>query len=773
MTDAQPRAPSVADLHTTPALPPGAALGHLVAGPDDRGAMSLPPDLARLARDCGIAPEWIDAYGQPQTVPADTLRALLSALGFEADTPARVAESADRLHAFGHPAHAPLVTARVGEAVVWRGHPDGAGPARLTLEDGRGYDCAIEALPGGWLRIPAVGVPGYHRIEHDGVQTVVAVAPQRAWTLDDACADAPGERWWGLAVQLHSLRADARGELVGAGGFAALACVAEHAGRQGAQALAVSPAHALFAADPARCSPYSPSSRRWLNVLHADAALVFGRERVREAKRLAGVAELAARLEAAQLIDWPGVAEVRLGCQRRLYEDTFIFSEGRPQARAAADQPLADNFIAFLDDGGQPLLRHACFEALHAHFRRLLGPKTGGFHDWPAEYRDPASPAVAEFARANEAEIGFHLFLQWLAACGLAGAQAAARGAGMGVGLIGDLAVGMDPGGSEAWSHQGVVLHGLSVGAPPDLLNPLGQAWGLATYSPAALAASGYRAFIDMLRAVMRASGGIRIDHVLGLRRLWLSPPDGGGAYLQMPFDDLLRLVVLESWRNRAIVIGEDLGTVPAGLREALADHGIAGMKVLWFERETAQDGGGFADPERWPRGAVALTSTHDLPTVAGWWAGRDIDWREKLGIGTPADIERQRAERAIDRTLITEPPALDASGLAVPPADMAFDRVGRSGCALAVVQAEDLLGLVEQANLPGTVDEHPNWRRRLPVSCGSLLDTPDAAARLNVLTAARARQLVLPLKGAWNPSATQPGLAAVMREVRQAELPK
>jgi len=761
---------SVADLHTNVQLPPGAALGNQAAGPIVSDAPTLPPDLLRLARACGIAPEWNDAYGQIQHVPAATLRALLAALGFEADSPARIAESEDRLHAFGHPAHAPLVTARVGEAVVWRGRPEGAGAADLMLEDGRHYGCTIEALPGGWLRIPAIGMAGYHRLEHAGVGTVVAVAPQRAWTIDDACAAAPGQRWWGLATQIYSLRADARAELAGVGGYAALACVAENAGRQGAQALAVSPVHALFSADPSRYSPYSPSSRRWLNVLHADASPAFGRERVRDAKRRAGVAELAARLEAQTLIDWPGVAQVRFAYLRLLFEDAFAFVDGRPQARNLMDDTLAENFASFIDEGGVALVRHACFEALHEHFRREHGTPGGGFHDWPAAFRDPATPEVAAFAREHQHEIGFHLYLQWLAARGLSGAQAAARGAGMGIGLIGDLAVGMDHGGSEAWCSQGQVLAGLSVGAPPDLLNPLGQSWGLATYSPAALAASGYRAFIDMLRAVMRSAGGIRIDHVLGLRRLWLAPPGGGGAYLQMPFEDLLRLVVLESWRNRAVVIGEDLGTVPDGLRAALADHGISGMRVLWFERDSVADGSGFSAPERWPRASVALTTTHDLPTVAGWWAGRDIDWREKLGIGSAADIERQRAERAIDRTLMTEPPVVDTTGAAVPPADVAFDRVGRSACALALVQAEDLLGLVEQPNIPGTRDEHPNWRRRLPVGCGSLLDTPDAAARVTVLTAARSRPLTVPLVGAWHPSATQPGLAAVMRAVRESK---
>ena len=288
----------------------------------------------------------------------------------------------------------------------------------------------------------------------------------------------------------------------------------------------------------------------------------------------------------------------------------------------------------------------------------------------------------------------------------------------MRIGLISDVAVGMNPGGSHAWSRPQDLLLGLSVGAPPDLFNTRGQDWGLTAFSPQALLSTGFEPFIATLRAAMRAAGGVRIDHAMGLTRLWLVPrgaPPSEGAYLTYPLDDLLRLIALESHRHRAIVIGEDLGTVEPEFRERMAQAGIAGMDVLWFQR----DGKKFLPPAKWRRDAVAMTSTHDLPTVAGWWRGADIETRAKLGL---ADEARERKERAQDRkslwsafrkdgvTTKTMPPSSEPA----PAVDAAVAFTAQSPAPLALIPIEDVLGLTEQPNLPGTIDEHPNWRRRL-----------------------------------------------------------
>jgi 4-alpha-glucanotransferase len=321
----------------------------------------------------------------------------------------------------------------------------------------------------------------------------------------------------------------------------------------------------------------------------------------------------------------------------------------------------------------------------------------------------------------------------------LADAQKAGRDAGMHVGLIADLAVGTDGSGSHAWSRQQDILMGVAVGAPPDLINTSGQNWGLTSFSPRALRQHGFLPFLETLRATLRHAGGARIDHVLGLQRLWLVPEGARakeGAYLRYPVEDMLRLITLESLRHRAIIIGEDLGTVPEGFQQRLAEAGVMGMRVLWFER----DHGFFVDPSRWSARAMATTSTHDLATVAGWWSGRDIDWRVHLQQGAGGgDEDAQRAQRAQDRRSLWA--AFEHAQVAqgrVPAAeqptavvDAAIRFVARTPAPLAIVPIEDLLGLTEQPNLPGTTNEHPNWRRRLPGPVDTLLQAPAPAARM------------------------------------------
>ncbi|MFD0391691.1 4-alpha-glucanotransferase [Tistrella bauzanensis] len=371
-----------------------------------------------------------------------------------------------------------------------------------------------------------------------------------------------------------------------------------------------------------------------------------------------------------------------------------------------------------------------------------------GWRGWPEAFRDPRSPAVAAFARDHQDAVARALMLQWQASRGLSAAHQAARDAGMPVGLIADLAIGVDGSGAQAWSHQDQMLIGATIGAPPDLFNPLGQNWGLAAFSPRALAASGHAAYIQMLRAALRHAGGIRIDHILGLMRLWLIPEGAApaeGAYLRYPLQDLLHATVLESRRHHAVVIGEDLGTVPAGFRDMLGAHGILGTRVLWFERDA---GDNFLPPDRWERSVVATATTHDLPTTAGWWAGADIDWRERLGLFGPGETsESLRELRALDRSRLWS--ALDAAGSvdgiepaphasADPVIDGTLNFLGQTPTPLVLAPLEDLAGLGDQPNLPGTIAEHPNWRRRMPAPVPDLLETPAARRRLSRLGSGR-----------------------------------
>ena len=398
-----------------------------------------------------------------------------------------------------------------------------------------------------------------------------------------------------------------------------------------------------------------------------------------------------------------------------------------------------------LSEGGG-LEGHARFEALHATMTRDHGK--WHWRDWADGLADAGSAAVRQFAAVHARDISRHAFYQFMADRSLGAAQHAAKMAGMAVGLVSDLAVGVDSGGSQCWARPDQTLLGLNVGAPPDLLNTRGQSWGLTAFSPRGLQLHGFGVFIEMLRAAMRHAGGVRIDHAMGLARLWVTP-DGAsaadGVYLHFPVDDMLRLIRLESLRHRAIVLGEDLGTFPDGFQERISSAGMLGMRVLWFER--AQDQG-FTAPSGWDCGAVSMTSTHDLPTVAGWWSGRDTTWRQQLAHIDDAGVQREHGERAQDRRLLWS--AMQASGAAqdeAPPPDQpdravdaAIRHVAMATCALTIIPLEDVLALQEQPNLPGTLDEHPNWRRRMPGPAATLLDDPVVAARLRDLDAVRKR---------------------------------
>ena len=682
--------------------------------------------LHALAAEAGVSVHWQDYRDRPQIVDDEVLRALLAALGLPGGSESEIADSRARLAAERDDTRwPPVIVTDVLSPVPLPPAAHRSGTLVLELENGEQQRLRVQHGADGQATLLPVVQPGYHHLRlEDGSRILLAVAPAHALAVGDV---APGQRLFGLAAQLYSLRRDGDG---GIGDFSGLAQFARAAARHGADAVAVSPVHALFAADPDRHGPYAPSSRLFLNPLYADPAATLGADRFAAALAGAGNAERYAALEALPLIDWPQAARAKWSVLRALWQ-------GSARGLTAGRDPLAQDFLRFLDAGGERLLDHARFEAIHAA-QRAEPSDRWHWRDWPTALRDPRGRAVAEFASAHADEVGFHVFAQWLADRGLRDAQAAAREAGMRIGLVSDLAVGTDSGGSHAWSRQGDFIDRASVGAPPDMLNTAGQNWGLTAFSPHALKQHRYAPFIEMLRASLRHAGGIRIDHVLGLRRLWLVPDGAGpgqGAYLQFPLDDLLRLVALESSRHRAIVVGEDLGTVPEGFRDRLDAAGVLGMRVLFFERDHRL----FVEPARWSAKAMATTSTHDLATVAGWWAGRDLDWRARLGLFGEGSEAAERREREDDRRYLWG--ALDyarlVSGTPPPPeaaeavVDAALAFVSRTPAPLAMLPVEDVLGLVESPNLPGTLDEHPNWRRRLPDTAATLLDVPAAEARL------------------------------------------
>jgi 4-alpha-glucanotransferase len=648
--------------------------------------------LHDLADAAGIQRGWRDVNGNDKSVSDASLRAVLAALGLAADTDADIADSRATLAREAAGATPPLVTADAGRPFTLQGQP---GPYKLTLESGAVINGTATA-DGGQIHLPAIAEPGYHRLELGDAPITIATAPPCAYTLEDAGG---GAKMFGLAVQLYALRRAGDG---GIGDFAALAEFVRAAAAHGADAVAISPVHAQFAGDVTRYGPYAPSNRAALNVLHIPRPTAAPDE---------------------PLINWPVAAAAKLTALRAAY--------GNFQDHAALQK--------FREEAGPGLENHAIFEAIT---ETLLpgNPAAADFRTWPPAYASPGSPAVAKFVRDNPEKIGFHAWLQYQADAGLAAAQKAARDAGQKIGLIADLAVGTDHSGSASWSRQDEILRDLEIGAPPDLINREGQSWGISAFSPRGLRKSGFAAFLDMLRHALRHAGGVRIDHVMGLARLWVVPQgmkSADGAYLTLPVDDLMRLVILESTRHRAVILGEDLGTLPHGFSEKLNAAGIAGLRVMWFERGEKH----FSPPSHWTRTAVAMTTTHDLPTVAGWWQGEDIKWREKLAMaGDDETIRAQdRAElwkafQASGATTAPQPPPSDGAAVTY----AACAHLGRAGSLLALLPVEDALSLADQPNRPGTVDEHPNWRRRLPGDAETIFGREDVAARLDVLKKAR-----------------------------------
>lgn len=677
-----------------------------------------------LARRAGIALRWRDYADKPHRVSIETARRILGALGLPCSTAADIAHSERQLESSAMP---PLITAPVGAPIdvpIRADQPPAS--ARIVTEDGATMKITVRPGPKG-AQLSGVGRLGYHILELGKNCVTLAVAPPRCLTIADV---APNERLWGLAVQAYGLRSPGD---CGIGDMAGVIALARQAAELKADALALSPMHALFTADPHVFSPYSPSSRLFYNSLHADPRPLFGGDRVQKAAAAIGALAAGTEWTDRPLINWPQSANLKVSIFRRLFED-FASTD-----LASGATPLATDFRKFCDRGGALLHDHAVFEALHA--KRLAGgTSASSWREWPARWRTPNNATVKQFARDNGKEVLFHCFLQWIADRSLATAQQAALQAGMRIGLIADLAVGMRCDGSHAWTSPQEILTELEIGAPPDLYNRRGQNWGVTTYSPRALVGGGFASFIATLRAAMRHAGGVRVDHAMGLLRLWVIPRGADpheGAYLTYPIDDLLRLTALESHRHAAIVIGEDLGTVPAGFRERLSQAGAGGMRVLWFERRR----GRFLPPQDWTADAVAMTSTHDLPTIAGWWRGHDIDTREQLDLApslVEEKVSRQHDRQSLWRSF-REAKAADGD---MPPAGepgravaAALKFVAQTRSDLALVPLEDVLGLEDQPNLPGTIDEHPNWRHRYPAAAADLLSHPESRRRIEPLT--------------------------------------
>lgn len=657
--------------------------------------------LDRLCRAAGVHLSHADAFGKATAPSREARIGVLRDFGLWDDPHGSLMRLEAQAQALA-PEWA-VVESETTIALALRGLEPGAGVAfEIALEQGGALAGENAASPEGFLALPPLPI-GYHRLTMRGggraAQCLLLAAPARCWQPPALEGD---RRLWGVSAQTYGLRS-ARNQ--GFGDFADIAELCRRAAPLGADFVGMSPAHALYPANRGWISPYSPSSRMFLDPIYLDIAAPDG--------------PALADLRAATLIDHAAVWRLKLPLLEAAFE--------------SAKPHLPQEFHDFCMAGGEPLRRFGVYETLFEHF---YAQGLTWLNAWPAPFRDCASPAVEAFARENLDRVQFHLWLQWLCDGQLATAQAAAKAAGMGIGLYRDLAVGSDRGGAEVWTQPGAHAPTLSIGAPPDALAPQGQNWGLPPLDPLRLVTTGFAAFREPIVANMRHAGALRVDHAFQLSRLFLIPPDvapGDGAYVDYPFEPMLAVLRIESARAGCAVIAEDLGTAPPGFSQRLMETGISGCCVMPFERDYD---GGFKPPQNYPRQALAMSSTHDLPTFIGWWRGRDIDWRHDLGIfdfvatlGFHATRRREIADmtRALHKEglLKSDAPPSDA------PLDAATAFLARARAALAALQLEDAAGEVEQANLPGTVSGHPNWRRRLGMNLDELFAPDGPMARL------------------------------------------
>ena len=691
--------------------------------------MTEPTALQALARRHGIATGFRDVWGTWQAASEPTLRALLDCMPVQGGAPALLPGAVVRR--IGQPPQ-PLVLelphAFATVAPVLELHAEDGSTRTLALPPVSSDPTATQRAQPGHVRVevtlPEVAL-GYHRLllrsgRESLAESVFAMAPARCHLPSALTGNG---RVWGPSVQLYALRSERNW---GMGDFSDLAMLLEQWAARGANVVALNPLHALFLDRPEQASPYSPSSRLFLNALYLDVERMEDMSECAAARALVRTPEVQdelQRLRASELVDYPGVAALKLRVLEMLHE-SFRSRHGRD------DDPRRRAFLRFREECGEDLALHATWEAVQEHVRRQH-PEAWGWPVWPPALRDPSSPEVATFRADHHARIEFFEWLQWQADMQLGEAAARAQSLGLGVGLYGDLAVSIDRGGSEAWAHQALYSLQASVGAPPDAFNMNGQDWGLPPLIPARLREHGYAPFIATLRRCMRHMGALRIDHVMGLMRLYWIAPGGDardGAYVHYPLDDLLGLLALESERHRCMVVGEDLGTVPEELHTALAELGVLSYRLLMFERDAS---GYFVAPADYPAQALVAASTHDLPTLAGFWEGRDVVLREALRL-FPSDRARQdevvaRAEARARLLLLLEregllPPGATADPQSLPEMTPALalalhTLLARTPCKLMLVQMEDVTGMREQANLPGTTDAHPNWRRRLDLT--------------------------------------------------------
>jgi 4-alpha-glucanotransferase len=653
-------------------------------------------DIYAKAKTFGVQSEYIDGQGRARVTDPAALEVILDAMPPSPPHrllpgPVVIRQGQQARSEFSRDAALPIRWKILGEGqVVAEG--EAAEPAMLWPAE----------LPLGVYRLHLTDAAE----RHDELPLIVT--PQRAFGGDF-------DRCWLLAVQLYGIRSSRNW---GIGDFTDLEALLKHAAQLGADGIGLNPLHVLFDERPADCSPYSPNSRLFLNPLYIDV------EKIPELPRdtAARNRETLARLRTLHVVDYVAVANLKWSALRLAFEH-FISKAARERRR---------DFEQFRGERGALLSRFACFEVLRHRFG-------SPWWEWAADWQQPSEAKCAKLrAGPDGREAEFIEFVQWTADRQLQACNALARRLGMRVGLYLDVAVGVQADGFDAWNEQEAISRQLAVGAPPDALNTAGQDWGLAGFNAAGLELHCFKPFREMLRASMRYAGAIRLDHVLGLKRLYLVPRGfraDNGAYVQMPFEGLLAVTALESVAHDCVVIGEDLGTVPSGFREQMRDWGVWSYQVMMFERD---EHGRFRGIDHYSANALVTFNTHDLASYAGWRSFSDLKLKRSLGIDPgESDEARWHALGMLDEVL---------RGCGIEGNDLysVVSFLARTRSRLLAICLEDLSGVVDQPNIPGTVNEHPNWRQRLPITVDQIASVIDVAV-LKAAIAERGRGSIQP----------------------------
>lgn len=679
----------------------------------------MPRDmLEKLAATTGVATSYRGADGKQHAVPRPTVETVVRALGFEASTDESAKLSLQRIQRRQREEMlTPVDVRRLAPGKVdlhlrlpvpWRGKVEWH--CAVHREDGGVETCEGTSSTATGVIVSLKALPlGYHDVkvrascagdDRTGSQQLIIVPPS-CWLPRGTLS---GSGKLGVTANLYSVRSERNW---GCGDLSDLAQLARWAARHGGAFVGVNPLHAIRPTVE-ECSPYSPVSRLFRNWLYLDPA------QTPEARGLRIDVEGLDRLVAAAEIDYEGVAEAKLDVLRELYK---IFRERHEAGRTARGRA----FVRYVAEHGRALDDFAIFSALDVHFGSAS--RGGGWQSWPPEFREPGSVAVARFARLYADDVQFHRFLQFETDRQLAQAAAGGRRAGLSIGLYQDLALGSSIGGSDRWSLPGLFCDGVAVGAPPDAYSTDGQDWGFAPLNPRSLRRTGYWFWSRLLRSSFAYSGALRIDHILGLfRQYWIprGEPARSGTYVRFPTEDLLGVLALESTRAQALVIGEDLGTVPAEVPSTLERWGILSSKVVYFERTNI---GAFKPSTSYPKRALASANTHDLAPLAGWRAGVDLEMRRRTGAiaddeALAAALAARRGEVARLTTLLVREGLLPHGGASIDDAafrDAVHSFLRRTPCALVSFALDDLGAETTPVNLPSVKQaRHRSWSRKM-----------------------------------------------------------